>query len=156
MVVVERSGATRRPVCVRAVPGRRQHALRFVPSSLSATGIRRVPFTIGGLTVVLSLQDAHVCLVDFDDDMSLFGVFDGHGGAEVAEYAVEMLPSLIKNELFEQGEYEKALIKAFMDFDDSLIEPPVLRRLRTIRLKNGKTEESGKYLNTVIIILYLL
>ncbi|XP_016657313.1 probable protein phosphatase CG10417 isoform X2 [Acyrthosiphon pisum] len=87
-------------------------------------------------------EDAHVCLVDFDDDMSLFGVFDGHGGAEVAQYAVEMLPSLIKNELFEQGEYEKALVKAYMDFDDSLIEPPVLRRLRTLRLKNGKTEES--------------
>lgn len=98
---------------------------------------------------MLSLQDAHVCLLDFDDDMSLFGVFDGHGGIEVAQYAVEMLPSLIKNELFEQGEYEKALIKAFMDFDDSLIEPPVLRRLRALRLKNGKTEESGEYLNTV-------
>lgn len=99
--------------------------------------------------MVLSLQDTHVCLLDFDDDMSLFGVFDGHGGIEVAQYAVEMLPSLIKNKLFEQGEYEKALIKAFMDFDDSLIEPPVLRRLRTLRLKNNKTEESGEYLNIV-------
>ncbi|XP_025191459.1 probable protein phosphatase CG10417 isoform X2 [Melanaphis sacchari] len=87
-------------------------------------------------------EDAHVCLVDFDDDMSLFGVFDGHGGAEVAQYAVEMLPSLIKNELFEKGDYEKALVKAFMDFDDSLIEIPVLKRLRTLRLKNGKTEET--------------
>jgi len=99
--------------------------------------------------MVLSLQDAHVCLVDFDDDMSLFGIFDGHGGAEIAQYAVEMLPSLIKNKFFEQGEYEKALTKAFMDFDDSLIEPPVLRKLRTLRLKNGKTEESGENLNTV-------
>jgi len=88
--------------------------------------------------------------MDFDDDISLFGVFDGHGGAEVAQYAVEMLPSLIKNELFEQGEYEKALIKAYMDFDSSLIEPPVLRKLRTLRLKNGKTEENGKIPNTVI------
>ncbi|XP_060847129.1 probable protein phosphatase CG10417 isoform X2 [Rhopalosiphum padi] len=87
-------------------------------------------------------EDAHVCLVDFDDDMSLFGVFDGHGGAEVAQYAVETLPSLIKNELFEKGDYEKALVKAYMDFDDSLIDPPVLKRLRTLRLKNGKTEES--------------
>jgi len=82
--------------------------------------------------------------MDFDRDMSLFGVFDGHGGAEVAQYAVEVLPSLIKNEPFKNGDYEKALVKAFMDFDDSLIEPAVLKRLRTLRLKNGKTEESGK------------
>jgi len=87
--------------------------------------------------------------------MSLFGVLDGHGGAEVAQYAVEMLPSLIKNELFEQGEYEKALIKAFMDFDESLIEPSGLRRLRTLRMKNGKTEENGKCLN-IVITLYLI
>jgi protein phosphatase 1G len=93
---------------------------------------------------MIALQDAHVCLMDYDDDMSLFGVFDGHGGAEVAEYAVEMLPSLIKNELFKQGEYEKALVKAFMDFDASLVEPPVLRKLRALRLKNGKTEENDK------------
>lgn len=103
--------------------------------------------------LLIALQDAHVCLVDFDNDMSLFGVFDGHGGAEVAQYAVEMLPSLIKNELFKQGDYENALIKAYLDFDDSLIAPSVLRRLRTLRLKNGKTEESGKYLNTVISLI---
>lgn len=118
-------------------------------------GLGCIPFILyAHCHFIIVFQDAHVCLVDFDDDMSLFGVFDGHGGAEVAQYAVEMLPSLIKNELFEKGDYEKALVKAFMDFDDSLIDTPVLKRLRTLRLKNGKTEESGKLLLLLLFIEY--
>lgn len=92
------------------------------------------------------LQDAHTCILDFGDDISFFGVFDGHGGAEVAQYAVETLPSLVKNEWFENGEFEKALIKAYLDFDDSLIQPSALRRLRTLRLNNVRTEETGRHL----------
>ena len=26
------------------------------------------------------LQDAHSCILDYDDDLSLFAVYDGHGG----------------------------------------------------------------------------
>lgn len=74
-------------------------------------------------------------------------MFDGHGGAEVAQYAVEVLPSFIKNELFENGDYEKALIKAFLDFDDSLTKPLALRRLRALRLKNVKAKQNGKFLD---------
>lgn len=90
-------------------------------------------------------QDAHICILDFDQDISLFGVFDGHGGPEVAQYAAEVLPSFIKNESFKNGDYENALIKAFMDFDDSLTKPLALRRLRALRLKNVKSKESGKF-----------
>lgn len=154
--MVGRPGATRRPVTMTL-------ARRLIRSSvLLDEEFQTLTFhftSLGGLIVVLfydRFQDAHVCLMDFDDDMSLFGVFDGHGGAEVAQYAVEMLPSLIKNELFKQGEYEKALIKAFMDFDSSLIELPVLRKLRTLRLKNGKKEKNGKILDTVITDYLLL
>lgn len=118
-------------------------------------GLGSVPFILyAHCRFIIVFQDAHVCLMDFDDGMSLFGVFDGHGGAEVAQYAVEMLPSLIKNELFEKGDYEKALVKAYMDFDESLIDIPVLKRLRTLRLKNGKTEESGKLSLLLLFIEY--
>lgn len=71
--------------------------------------------------------------MDFDKDISLFAVYDGHGGAEVAQYAAEKFPSFIKNELFDETEYEKALIKAYLDFDDSLIESTVVERLTTLR-----------------------
>lgn len=28
----------------------------------------------------LSLQDAHNCILDFDEDTAMFAVYDGHGG----------------------------------------------------------------------------
>ncbi|XP_060863959.1 probable protein phosphatase 2C 6 [Metopolophium dirhodum] len=80
-----------------------------------------------------SQEDAHNCLLDFDKRVALFAVYDGHGGAEVAQYAAEKLPSLVKNTLYDSQDYEKALIKAFMDFDDSLIETPVVEQLIALR-----------------------
>jgi len=80
-----------------------------------------------------SQEDAHNCLLDFDKSVALFAVYDGHGGAEVAQYAAEKLPSLVKNTLYDAQDYEQALIKAFMDFDDSLIESPSVERLTALR-----------------------
>ena len=33
------------------------------------------------------MEDAHLVDINFDHNTSLFGVFDGHGGREVAIYA---------------------------------------------------------------------
>jgi len=33
-----------------------------------------------------SNEDAHITAVEFDTGLSLFAVFDGHGGCEVAKY----------------------------------------------------------------------
>lgn len=81
-------------------------------------------------------------MLDFDKSVALFAVYDGHGGAEVAQYAAEKLPSLVKNTLYDNQDYEKALVKAFMDFDDSLIETPVVEKL--IALREEIIEECGR------------
>ena len=31
-------------------------------------------------------QDAHNCIPEYDENASLFAVYDGHGGSEVAVY----------------------------------------------------------------------
>jgi len=80
-------------------------------------------------------------MLDFDEKVALFAVYDGHGGAEVAQYAAEKLPFLVKNTLYDNQDYEKALIKAFMDFDDSLIEAPIVEQL--IAIREDINEESG-------------
>ena len=36
---------------------------------------------------MLLQEDAHLAALDFDTNSSLFGVFDGHGGSEVAKFA---------------------------------------------------------------------
>ena len=32
------------------------------------------------------MEDSHLLKGDFDEDISLFGIFDGHGGEEVAKF----------------------------------------------------------------------
>ncbi|KAI8499276.1 Protein phosphatase 1G [Branchiostoma belcheri] len=40
----------------------------------------------------ISMEDAHNCIPEFDEKTALFAVYDGHGGAEVAEYCAKYLP----------------------------------------------------------------
>ena len=47
--------------------------------------------------IIFPLQDAHNAILNFDERTSLFAVYDGHGGHEVAEYTAKKLPSFIKN-----------------------------------------------------------
>ena len=52
----------------------------------------------------ISNEDAHVCSIS--NDFQLFGVFDGHGGCEVAKFASKQITNeLKKNYNFKQKEY---------------------------------------------------
>lgn len=51
----------------------------------------------------------------------LFGVFDGHGGREVAEYAKENFKKkFINNKAFKEQKYREALVQTFMLLDKEL------------------------------------
>ncbi|XP_059470654.1 uncharacterized protein LOC132193785 [Neocloeon triangulifer] len=83
----------------------------------------------------INQEDAHACLPNFDQDkdISLFAVFDGHGGFEVAKYCAENLPEHIKNDLsYKHGDFKEALEEAFMSFDKSLRTPEVIKKLKDI------------------------
>uniref|UniRef100_A0A146KPM3 protein-serine/threonine phosphatase n=1 Tax=Lygus hesperus TaxID=30085 RepID=A0A146KPM3_LYGHE len=91
----------------------------------------------------VSQEDAHNCCVEFDEDISLFAVYDGHGGHEVAEYASTHLPNVIKqNESYKTGDYQKALIDSFLDFDATLKTEAVIAELQKIA-KEGKKSKDG-------------
>ena len=69
------------------------------------------------------MEDTHICQsVDIPNSYGmLFGVSDGHGGKEVADYAKENFKKeLIKNGNFKAGDYKKALIETFMQIDKDL------------------------------------
>ena len=67
------------------------------------------------------LQDAHNAILDFDTNSSLFAVYDGHGGHEVAVYTAKNLPNYIrKNELYRKGQMDEALVESFVEFDRTI------------------------------------
>ncbi|XP_043272274.1 protein phosphatase 1G [Venturia canescens] len=81
----------------------------------------------------VSQEDAHNCCIEFDEDTSLFAVYDGHGGHEVATYCAKELPNFIKNtEAYKSGNIKQALIDAFLGFDAELAKPEVIKVLKEI------------------------
>lgn len=84
-------------------------------------------------------EDAHNHILSFDGGKSLFAVYDGHGGHEVAEYCSKYLPDYIKkNENYKTGNYEKALEDCFINFDATLVDRKVVAELKVIA---GSVEE---------------
>lgn len=67
----------------------------------------------------VNMEDAHIAQKDIKEGVSLFGVFDGHGGKEVAKYcAAHFAEALEKNESFKAGDYKKALEQTFLKMDE--------------------------------------
>lgn len=98
------------------------------------------------------MQDAHNCCIDFDENVSLFAVYDGHGGHEVAMYCARNLPDFIKQtEAYKKDDIRQALIDAFLGFDDTLTKPEVISVLKelagasTSEKKEGDLNESGAF-----------
>lgn len=82
--------------------------------------------------------------MDFDNECSLFAVYDGHGGHEVAEYTAEHLPDFIKQtDAYKKGAFEEALKDAFLGFDALLATDPVIEKLKEIAFSKKK-DDQGK------------
>lgn len=70
-----------------------------------------------------------------DKEIFLFGVFDGHGGAEVAQFCANHFAIRMKqNKFYEQGEYGKALISVFMELDEMMDTEEGEKQLRQITI----------------------
>jgi len=69
-----------------------------------------------------SMEDAHITLPEFRKGLGLFGVFDGHGGKEVALYCRNHLPEVLNRQLSGKGENKtaEALTNAYLQLDLAL------------------------------------
>mmetsp|Transcript_57041 Transcript_57041/g.118086 ORF Transcript_57041/g.118086 Transcript_57041/m.118086 type:complete len:415 (-) Transcript_57041:99-1343(-) len=92
-----------------------------------------------------NMEDAHIAvsgLGDELDELSLFGVFDGHGGAEVAAFCKQFLPDEVRRQLRKRladgarlsGDVlGEVLISSFHAMDDMLRSPEHERQLLTLK-----------------------
>lgn len=65
-----------------------------------------------------TMEDAHITQLAADSATACFGVFDGHGGKEVAIFtARHFVPELLKNRNFQAGQVEAALKENFLQID---------------------------------------
>jgi len=55
-------------------------------------------FTVGDMQGWrLNMEDSHIANPNFAQGQALFGVFDGHGGQEVAGFTEAHYPNVLKN-----------------------------------------------------------
>lgn len=64
-------------------------------------------------------EDAHIASLALPNGETVFGVFDGHGGAQVAKFvAKKFVEVLTSNADYKAGNYEKALTQTFISLDE--------------------------------------
>lgn len=84
------------------------------------------------------MEDAHIAALDIEPDISVFGVFDGHGGCEVAHFvANHFVEELKKSENFRKGDYKNALIDTFLALDRMILTDAGKKELNLISKKHS-------------------
>lgn len=83
------------------------------------------------------MEDSHIAdlKVDGDDDICIFGVFDGHGGAEVAQFVKKyFIEELVSNPNFKKREnLGEALKESFINMDKRMITKQGTKELHQLR-----------------------
>jgi len=85
----------------------------------------------------VNMEDSHIAKFNICkdiEDVHIFGVFDGHGGKEVAKYVEKhFVHELLSNASFKAGNYENALIETFLKMDVLLKAPEGKKELSQIK-----------------------
>lgn len=75
--------------------------------------------------------------MDFSPNQAVFGVFDGHGGREVAHYTERHYCDFLReSENYKKGNYEAALKESFLKVDEELEKETGKEELATMKRKN--------------------
>lgn len=84
----------------------------------------------------ISMEDAHAAILDLQSEsdgkelspappekrLAYFGVYDGHGGEKVAQFAGENIHKIVaKQEGFSKGDIEQALKDGFLATDRAIL-----------------------------------
>jgi protein phosphatase 1G len=95
-----------------------------------------------------TMEDAHIAEVGLgpaDADCAIFGVFDGHGGAEVAKFCQKYMAAEIqKLGRFSEGAIEDSLVEVFHRMDDMLRDHHYADELEQLKTKDDLDDEEGR------------
>ncbi|CAG7833352.1 unnamed protein product [Allacma fusca] len=92
----------------------------------------------------VSQEDAHNCVTDLDKNSSLFAVYDGHGGAEVAIYLARHFPEFFKKtESYVRGDWKEALHEAYVKIDAQIKSPETISEIQKIAKKDAGEDDGN-------------
>lgn len=78
----------------------------------------------------INMEDSHTHILSLPDDpgTAFFGVYDGHGGAKVAQYAGKNLHKyIVKRPEYKENHIEEALRQGFLDVDTAMLNEESLK-----------------------------
>ncbi|KAF2905822.1 hypothetical protein ILUMI_00358 [Ignelater luminosus] len=78
----------------------------------------------------INMEDSHTHILSLPDDPSsaFFAVYDGHGGAKIAEYAGKHLHKFItKRSEYKEGNIVEAMKQAFLEIDEVMLNEETLK-----------------------------
>lgn len=68
------------------------------------------------------MEDSDIAEFNIAEDIHLFGVFDGHGGFEVARFVERHFKrELLNDDKFKSSDYKGALENAFLKMDELIL-----------------------------------
>ena len=98
------------------------------------------------------MEDSHIAQTGLANNVSVFGVFDGHGGAEVAIFVKKhFTATLIKNENFIKSDYKKALHETFIKMDELLRTKEGIKELKEYKENEEEQSYAGCTANVVLL-----
>jgi Protein phosphatase 2C len=76
--------------------------------------------------------------LDGHPDRGFFGIFDGHGGAQVAKFCAKYMPDLfLRSAEYKRGDIEAALVAAYLGIDEKLRDPANAEELNRMKAKSS-------------------
>ena len=91
------------------------------------------------------MEDSHISDLNrgTDNKSNLYGVFDGHGGKEVAQFVKKhFTQELINNPNYKKGDYKRALTETFLRMDEMMNEKSGKEELK-LEAKKAKEEDDS-------------
>ena len=83
-----------------------------------------------------SNEDAHIHNLDLGDGNSLFAIFDGHGGEQVAMFCERYIPEvLLANQEYQNKNYQKALEETFVEVDYMLLSEEGYEKMKMLLIE---------------------